>query len=405
MLPSLRRSLLAVAALAAIACAGALVAIVYLGRTSTQHRLEQAHEIVAREVERLSRTLAPVPPEGRAHRGRHGLGELRSGWVEAPERVDPSSVNVAEAVRQAASQGELVVFDRPSSQGVPIAVAAVPVEGGGYAWAALRVVMGREARILRGAILMLALVTLGLVGVSVRTVVVVEREHARLTRELADKERLAALGRVAAGVAHEVRNPLAAIKLRTDLAQASGEAPPSLARDLADISAEVARLDRTVADLLVVAGRRTGPRAERDLGALARKRADLLGPWAKERGVAIEVEGEARAAIDEDAVARAVDNLLRNAVEASPRGAPEGATVSVRVAEEGGTSRIDVIDSGTGVPATHAGELFEPFFTTKPEGTGLGLALSRAVAKAHSGSLTYAREGGRTRFTLSVPKA
>src|SRR5581483_7122178 len=115
------------------------------------------------------------------------------------------------------------------------------------------------------------------------------------------------------------------------------------------------------------------------LGALARDRAEQLAPWAKERRVAIDVKGAARAAIEADAVARALDNLLRNAVEASP----EGAAVEVEIASEEGDARITVSDAGAGVDDARRGELFEPFFTTKPDGSGLGLALSRAVAVAH----------------------
>jgi signal transduction histidine kinase len=126
-----------------------------------------------------------------------------------------------------------------------------------------------------------------------------------------------------------------------------------------------------------------------------------LAPWAKERRVAIGVKGAARAAVEADAVARALDNLLRNAVEASP----EGGAVEVEIASEGAEARITVSDAGAGVDDKRRGELFEPFFTTKPDGSGLGLALSRAVAVAHGGSVLYSREASRTRFTLTVRTA
>jgi signal transduction histidine kinase len=117
------------------------------------------------------------------------------------------------------------------------------------------------------------------------------------------------------------------------------------------------------------------------------------------RGVSLACRGEATASCDSDSLSRAVDNLLRNAVEASPR----GAQVEVAVDGTAGRACVSVDDRGKGVEAERAAELFEPFFTTKPDGTGLGLAISRAIARAHGGELTYAREGALTRFCLELP--
>ncbi len=226
------------------------------------------------------------------------------------------------------------------------------------------------------------------------------REQDRMSRHLSRQERLAALGLVVAGVAHEVRNPLASIKLRLDLAAGPDVAMPPGARAAVEhATAEIARLDRLVADLLIVAGRAVGARASVELGALVRARADALIPWAALRRVGIVVSGSGRAVCDPDALARALDNVLRNAVEASP----EGQTVAATVEEANGAVRVRIADRGSGVPDGRAGEMFEPFFTTKPDGTGLGLAISQAIAHAHGGDLTYAREGGSTRLELTLP--
>jgi signal transduction histidine kinase len=222
----------------------------------------------------------------------------------------------------------------------------------------------------------------------------------RLGRELAEKERLAALGRVVAGVAHEVRNPLASIKLRLDLT-AAGDVAEATRSALSAASAEIARLDRLVSDLLVVAGKQLGPRRVVGLGALVRSRVDALQPWAGARDVTLRAAGEADAEIDAESVARALDNLLRNAVEASPRG--DG--VEIRVDAGGEALVVHVEDHGIGIEPARSGELFEPFFTTKAEGTGLGLAISRAIARAHGGDVIYARAGAVTRFSLSLPRA
>ena len=226
----------------------------------------------------------------------------------------------------------------------------------------------------------------------------------RLGRDLAQKERLVALGRVVAGVAHEVRNPLASIKLRLDLAMAGDtfvELPPAVTQAIAHASSEITRLDRLVADLLIVSGRALGPRQPTDVGALLRARVEALAPWGALRGVTIRTAGgSASLPADSDAMARALDNLLRNAIEASP----DGGTIAATVYDDGTAVHIRVQDAGAGVPVGRVGELFEPFFTTKPEGTGLGLAISRAIARAHGGDVIYAREGDMTRFELTLTR-
>jgi signal transduction histidine kinase len=440
---SFQRRLLAIAALTVVVFVAAIVAILGLARAQADERRAHAKDNVSREVDALRASLADIPPAARVTAPRQS-GELRSGYVEHPS-VGGDRPLVDEALARAAASGRAVRIDG-IQEGAPIFAAAAPVSGAGYAYASQRVIAGRETRGLRIVVVLLIVLCGSLVVASLRTLRAVQRgvsslraslaslakdlrapvdrprlrelgevadgvsaladglaraqeERERLTRELGDRERLAALGRVAAGIAHEVRNPLAAMKLRADLARTTGDASPAVARDLEDIASEISRLDRLVSDLLVLAGRRAGPRAAVELRDLVGKRVALLEPWATEKGVTVACEGRGSAVVDGDAIARAVDNLLRNAVEASPRGARVEARI---VAGDGEIARVEVADRGPGVPPDRAGELFEPFFTTKPEGTGLGLALARAVATAHGGSLTYARDGDVTRFTMTL---
>jgi signal transduction histidine kinase len=444
MASSFRRRLIAIAALTVLACGAAIAGLLFIARVTRETRIEHARDNVTREAERLRAVLEDLPGAERTGRGLRS-DELRSAYLEGP--VAPGEgPTVVEALGRAASTGSLVVLDG-LDDGTPVLTAATPVAGGGYVFATQRVVAGRETRSLRLVVVLLALLSAALIVASLRTLSAVERdvsslraslaalsrdltapvgrpalrelgevaigvealarnldrsqaERDGLARDLAAGERLAALGRVAAGIAHEVRNPLASMKLRADLARTGGEATPSVARDLEDIATEIARLDRLVSDLLVVAGRKPGPQTEMDVGELVAKRVALLAPWASERGVEVVSDGSARGRVDADALARAVDNLLRNAVEASAKGAHVNAEVRA-----GTPITITVIDRGPGVPPDRIAELFEPFFTTKAEGTGLGLALARAVASAHQGTLTYAREDGCTRLTLALPSS
>jgi signal transduction histidine kinase len=444
---SFRRRLLAIAALTLVTCGAAIVTILVLSKMTMEVRIDHARENVTREVERVRALVEAQDPSSRSHRTWQS-GELVSGYVTASSDTEGRPF-LAEALELAHQQNRPVMEDHAEGD-PPVLVAAAPVSGGGAVFAFQRVIAGRETRSLRLVVIVLALLSFGLIAASLRTLREVEHgvvslrsslaalakdlrapvtrpalreladvaigvasladdlrraeeERERLTHELVERERLAALGRVVAGVAHEVRNPLTAMKLRADLARTSGEATPAVARDLEDIASEISRLDRLVSDLLIVAGRRFGPHRDVDIGELVAKRVALIQPWATEKGVRLKSDGAATAPVDPDAIARTIDNLLRNAVEASPN----GASVDAHVTQEGAQVRIDVVDQGIGVAPERAAELFEPFFTTKPDGTGLGLALARAVATAHDGSLHYGREGDRTRFslTLGAPRA
>ncbi|MBL9109054.1 MAG: HAMP domain-containing histidine kinase [Myxococcales bacterium] len=221
----------------------------------------------------------------------------------------------------------------------------------------------------------------------------------QLEHELGHEERLIGLGRVVAGVAHEVRNPLTGMKLVLD-GLVRRNLDERSKRDVRTCLQEVERLDSVVKALLLVAKKEPVSRADVDLGALAKARAELLEPFAQSRHVTLDVSGQGRGIVNADDIGRALENLLRNAIEASP----PGSRVEIQVAAAPSGATVSVRDWGAGIDEDAEARLFEPFFTQKSEGTGLGLVLSRATARAHGGDLRFERQPDGACFVLSLPE-
>ncbi len=221
-----------------------------------------------------------------------------------------------------------------------------------------------------------------------------------LARQVAASERLAALGRVAAGVAHEVRNPLAAMRIRAESALRGDDA--RRARALPVILDQIARLDRLVTELLAMTQRRDSHPADTALPALLESVAAAHRPQAAEAGVALHVApGDARATLDPDLLARALENLVLNAVQHTP----PGGTVTLSAAPApGGRLHVEVRDTGPGVDPALRDTLFEPFVTARAGGTGLGLPIARELVDAMGGRLALVPDDGPgARFLVDLP--
>jgi signal transduction histidine kinase len=223
-------------------------------------------------------------------------------------------------------------------------------------------------------------------------------------QELSHRQsRLEGLGRMAAELAHEVRNPLGSLELFSSLLVEELDERPD-ARELAEqILLGVRRLSGTVTHLLARVRGGTLRREAIDVGPLLREVLTAMAPIALARGVELvaPADGEAIAAsLDGEGVRQALLNLVGNALDATPA----GGTVRLDVRRSGSRIEIDVTDSGPGVPEDLRERIFEPFFSTRGDGTGLGLALVERVAMAHGGSAVVLEgEGGGALFRLSLP--
>ena len=220
----------------------------------------------------------------------------------------------------------------------------------------------------------------------------------QLARQIATGERLAAIGGVAAGVAHEIRNPIAAMRLKAENAMAGAAERKSEA--LSFILGQIERLDALLRRLLSVTEhdqpRRECVGLDAFLDACIASHAELAA--AKQ----IKLErasdgGDAR--FDSDQMRRALDNLVLNAIHA----APAGSLIRVAAMCEAEGLTLSVHDGGAGPPANIRDHLFEPFVTGRPDGTGLGLSIVREVAAAHGGTARFAASEAGTTFEIIVP--
>lgn len=229
----------------------------------------------------------------------------------------------------------------------------------------------------------------------------------RARSELVQAERLATIGKMAAHVTHEIRNPLSSIGLNIELLEEEVASAADKAESLqlvAAIKAEVERLSRIAEQYLSVA-RRPRPQLEREKAEdLVRELFSFVRPELDRAGVKSRIEEDAslpEVDLDESQLRQALLNLIRNAHEAMPQGGE--LVVSVRHAADGGVE-IDVDDDGPGIPEDVRASIFDPFFTTKQRGTGLGLAVTREIIEAHGGTIgCESRSPQGTRFRIVLP--
>jgi signal transduction histidine kinase len=230
------------------------------------------------------------------------------------------------------------------------------------------------------------------------------------TQEALRSARLAQLGTLAAGVAHEINNPLASIVAAADgllrSARSDGGADPAQVEYLQILRKEALRAKDITTRLLRFAREDQGRRAPIRLADEIREVAAFLGHQLQQAGLRLELDlAAADAVIEGDAEEwrQALLNLLRNAMDASP----SGGAIRLQLAYADGGLRLAVADEGPGIPAALRQRVFEPFFTTKPtgQGTGLGLAITHRIVEAHGGRIYVADAPVGARICIDLPLA
>jgi signal transduction histidine kinase len=219
-------------------------------------------------------------------------------------------------------------------------------------------------------------------------------------KQIQQADKLASIGELASGIAHEIRNPLAGIGAAVEVLSEENNLSGQRAEIVGEVRCQIKRLNTTLRDLLDFARQREPEIVPCSVGDLIRPMLALVRPDAQKCHVTIveECPGELPPILaDSGQVQQALLNVLLNAIQAMP----DGGTLTLRTIPVDGVVRIVISDTGVGIPRDNLQKIFSPFFTTKHRGTGLGLAITRSIMDKHGGSITVESESGHgTTFTL-----
>jgi len=233
-------------------------------------------------------------------------------------------------------------------------------------------------------------------------------EKRKKESQLRRAESLAALTTLAAGVAHEINNPLGSISIHIQLIEkllTVKDPPdvPAIQKHLDIVKEEIERLKQIVVDFLFAVRPIDIKLLKENPGDVVREVVELVKYEAEKNGVAVKVEIDKDIPdllMDKRQIKQAVLNLAQNAIAAMP----DGGELSLKVSASNEEVKIAVSDTGVGIPESQLSKIFEPYFTTKKNGTGLGLTITFKIIKEHSGDITVdSKEGKGSTFTIHLP--
>ena len=248
----------------------------------------------------------------------------------------------------------------------------------------------------------------------------IQERTAALYQEIAERQRLegeaqraqhfALLGRLAAGLSHEIRNPLGAVFLHVELLEEElhdllPESTANTAQSLTEIKTNLARLDDLLQDYLSLVRAGAMRLVPEDLSLFVTQFAQEMTPALTDHGITLQLDGLdrfGRVSLHQNTFRRVLLNLLHNAMEAMP----QGGMLTLRGRQQATTVHLDISDTGIGIAPEQYTQIFEPLHTTKPGGTGLGLYIVQEVVAAHGGQVAVQSTiGAGTTFTITLPLA
>ena len=223
-------------------------------------------------------------------------------------------------------------------------------------------------------------------------------------RELAEKERIAALGEMALGVVHEVKNPLTSVKGFTQLLRRRGLDPTKREGYLDIIDADLNRVNRILNEMLTYGGRNHMELVAEDIRRILQEAADMIRAEYPDLPLrlALPKAGSFRVRIDRFKMFQVIDNIVKNAIDAMKETEKKNFVILLRCS--GSAIRLDFIDHGSGIQTERLEKIFDPFYTTKQEGTGFGLPICYKIIEGHGGTIQVSsRYGFYTRVRIDLP--
>ena len=307
-----------------------------------------------------------------------GLKEAEIQGIDFKKIIDFKAAGIIQTLDQCISVLDReIIYHKPSGEIIPLALSITPILG--------------ESNICQGAVIILRDLS----------------EIKQLEEKVRRSEKLAAIGKLAAGVAHEIRNPLSSIRGFAQYLQRSLKDHPQEQGYAETMVSEVDRINAVVSDLLSIARPIEAELSPTDVTELIEHSIRLVQADARSRNVNIElnISDLSKIPLDSNQMTQAILNLLLNALQA----VNSGGRIEVGAELDPSVSRLKiwVEDNGSGITADQKDKIFDPFFTTREKGTGLGLAIVHKIVENHNGEIHLESpppgEKKGTRITLSIP--